>query len=163
MIGRIDVQHVTGEHRPGQSFRHHVGGEGQRGLHVLGEARVVQCRPGLVVAGDQPGVMAVDERDGVHGATGAYRGEQRERVVPVVSAPRPERGLSSTSPLVILAHSGSAVHPVPTWRGRVTRSADTTVIRWIHRSADTATRPLLSRSMCAGIPPGPIEQGTTSS
>ena len=61
----------------------------------------------LVVADDEPGVVAVGERDRVHGAVLAHLGEQRERVVAVVAAPRLQ--------CIGCAHR-PIIHPAPSLR-----------------------------------------------
>ena len=87
VVGRVDGEHVPGQRRAGQALGDDLAAAGQRGVHVLGQPRVVQRRPGLLVADDQPGRVPVGERDLVHRAGRADLREQRERVVAVVGHP----------------------------------------------------------------------------
>ena len=91
VVGRVDAEHVPRERRPGQALGHHPAAGGQRGVHVLGEACVVERGAGLLVADHEPGVVPVGERDRVHRAELADRGEQREGVVAVEGPPRSQR------------------------------------------------------------------------
>ena len=86
MIGWIDHEHVPGERRPGETLGHHLPARGERGLHVLGEPRIVQRHPGLGMTDHQPRLVSVGERDLVHRAEPTDLGEQGERVVTVVDA-----------------------------------------------------------------------------
>ena len=88
VVGRVDGEHVPGQRGPGQAFGHHLAAVGQRGVHVLGQPRVVQRRPRLVVTHDQPRRVPVGQAHQVHRAGRAHLGEQRERVVAVVVTPR---------------------------------------------------------------------------
>ena len=84
VIRRVDVEHVPGEGRSGQTFGYHLVAGGLGRVHVLGEPRVVECGARLVVADHEPGAVAVGQRDLVHAATVAEGGEEGERIVAVV-------------------------------------------------------------------------------
>ena len=77
--------------RPGEALGHDRRVGVERGVHVLRQPLVVERGAGLVVADDEPGVVAVDERHREHGAAPAHVGEQWERIVAVVRPPRLQR------------------------------------------------------------------------
>ena len=64
---------------------------GKRGVHVLGQVRVVQRLARRGVPDDEEGAVAVGQGHLVHRPGGANLGEQRERAVAVVVAPVVER------------------------------------------------------------------------
>ena len=84
VIRRVDVEHVPGERRSRQTLGYHLVAGGLRGVHVLGQPRVVECGTRLVVADHEPGAVAVGQRDLVHGATVAEGAVEGERIVAVV-------------------------------------------------------------------------------
>ena len=94
VVGRVDAEHVPGERGAGQALGDHRAVAGERGVHVLGQPRVVERGPGLGVSDDEPGPLPVGQRDLVHRPVGADLREQRERVVAVVVAPRVERRIT---------------------------------------------------------------------
>ena len=49
VVGRVDAEHVPGERGAGQALGDHRAVAGERGVHVLGQPRVVQRGPGLGV------------------------------------------------------------------------------------------------------------------
>ena len=117
VVRRIDGEHVPGECRSGETLGHDGRVGGQRGVHVLRQPRVVECCAGLVVADDQPRIVAVDERHRVDRAAPAHVGEQGERVVAVARSPCLQRRGH-----VVLDHRGgiltrpgtAAATPTPT-------------------------------------------------
>jgi hypothetical protein len=66
VVGRVDAEHVPGERGAGQALGDHRAVAGERGVHVLGQPRVVERGPCLGVADDEPGALAVGQRDLVH-------------------------------------------------------------------------------------------------
>ena len=88
VVGRVDAEHVPGERGAGQALGDHRAVAGERGVHVLGQPRVVERGPCLGVSHDEPRSLAVGQRDLVHRPVGPDLREQRERVVAVVVAPR---------------------------------------------------------------------------
>jgi hypothetical protein len=64
---------------------------GQGGVHVLRQPRVIQRRPGLLMAHDQPRRAPVGQGDLVYRSGRTHLREQREQVVAVVVTPRVER------------------------------------------------------------------------
>ena len=112
VVGRVDAEHVPGERGAGQALGDHRAVAGERGVHVLGQPRVVERGPGLGVPDDEPGPLPVGQRDLVHRAVGPDLREQRERVVAVVVAPRVERRIThrrppSIGPVADLAEAGT--------------------------------------------------------
>ena len=91
VVRRVDDEHVPGQRRPRKALGDDLSAARQRGVHVLGQPRVVQRRPGLLVTDDQPGRVPVGEGDLVYRPGGPHLREQRERVVAVVVTPRVER------------------------------------------------------------------------
>jgi hypothetical protein len=55
VVGRVDAEHVPGEGGTGQALGDHCSVAGECGVHVLGQAGVVERGLGLLVADDQPG------------------------------------------------------------------------------------------------------------
>ena len=90
VVGRVDAEHVPGEGGTGQALGDHRAVTGKCGVHVLGQAGVVERGLGLLVADDQPRAVPIGQRDLVHRAVRLDAGEQRVRVVSVVVAPRVE-------------------------------------------------------------------------
>ena len=105
VIGRIDVEHVASERRPGKALRDDLGAGGERGLHVLGEPRVVQRGPSLVVADHQPRRMTVGQRHRMHRTTRANLREQAETGRPGRRRPTPRapRSVAVTEPFFVEA------------------------------------------------------------
>jgi hypothetical protein len=95
VVGRVDAEHVPGQRGTGEAFGDDLAAARQRGVHVLGQARVVQRGLGLLVPHDQPRRVPVSEPGLVHRAGRANLREQRERVVPVEVTPRVERRMAS--------------------------------------------------------------------
>ena len=81
VVGRVDVEHVPRELRPGQALGHDIAILFERGEHVLGDAGVAQRLAGCVVAEHDPGRMTVGEAHPLHRAPGPGLGEVTERVV----------------------------------------------------------------------------------
>ena len=96
VIRRVDAEHVPREGGTWKALGHDAAAGRQRGVHVLGEPRVVERDPRLLVADHEPGVVPVGQRDRVHRAQLADRGEQREGVVAVVGSPRPSASVVVT-------------------------------------------------------------------
>ncbi len=90
VVGRVDAEHVPGEGGTGQALGDHRPVTGECGVHVLGQAGVVESGLRLLVADDQPRAVSVGKRDLVHRAVRLDLREQRVRVVSVVVAPRAE-------------------------------------------------------------------------
>ena len=95
VVGRIDGEHVPRERRPRETFGDDAPGSRHRRLHVLGDPRVVQRGPRLVVPDDQPGLVTVSQRHPVHRRPVANRLEQRKGIVPVERAPLGQRLLDA--------------------------------------------------------------------
>ena len=135
MIGRVDAEHVPGERRAGQALGDHAAVRRHRRVHVLGQPRVLQRDAGLLVAAHQPRAVPVGQGDRVHRTELADAGEQRERVVLVVCAPRRQclfyrrhhhspselicrnsgdpRQAASTQPAVKVPLAASGERPIP--------------------------------------------------
>jgi hypothetical protein len=94
VVRRVDGEHVAGEGGPGQALRDDLTAVGERGVHVLGQPRVVQRCLRLVVADHQPGGVPVGEPHLVHRGRRTNLRKQRERVVAVVVTPRVERRMA---------------------------------------------------------------------
>ena len=71
VVGRVDAEHVPCEGRAGQPLGDDRAVARERGVHVLGQPRVVERRAGLGVADDQPGRVPVGQRHFVHRPVGA--------------------------------------------------------------------------------------------
>ena len=87
VVGRVDVEHVASERRPGQPLVDHLGVVVEGGDHVLGDPRVPEHLAGGVVSQDQPGIVAVGEAAGADRALLAGPGEVPEGVVADLRAP----------------------------------------------------------------------------
>ena len=135
------------------------------GVHVLRQPRVVERGAGLVVADDEPRVVAVDERHRVDRAAPAHVGEQGERVVAVVRPPRRQRRrhvvlnhrqtisqLRHVPRRVIRPPFWAAFGPIPVVGGL--RSGIPSVGRpdWRIGTEVTLTRPRLTLRRWAGSP-----------
>ena len=114
VVGRVDGEHVAGQRGSGQAFGDRAAVAGQRGVHVLGQPRVVQGRLGLVVAHDQPRRVPVGQAHRVRRARRAHLREHAVRVVAVVVTPRVERRM----PLCRLGRRSHQTPRVGPRRGR---------------------------------------------
>ena len=70
VVGRVDVEHVPGELRPGQALGHDIAVVFERGEHVLGDARVVERLAGCVVPEYNPRRVTVGQAYPLHRAPG---------------------------------------------------------------------------------------------
>jgi hypothetical protein len=81
VVGRVDAEHVPGEGGTGQALGNHRAVTGEGGVHVLGQAGVVESGLRLLVADDQPRAVPIGQRDLVHWTIRLDLREQRVRVV----------------------------------------------------------------------------------
>ena len=88
VVGLVDVEHVPGERRAGQTFGHDVAADCERGTHVLREPLVIERGVRRLVMDDQPSLVAVHQRDPMHRPELPDLGEQGKRGVLVISTPR---------------------------------------------------------------------------
>ena len=112
VIGRVDREHVPGEHRSREALGDDVIAALERGMHVLGQSRITQGGTGFGIGNDEPRGMSIGERDPVNWAAPAEEGVQRERVVEVVRAPRGERSIDRGGGGVRLGGRWVIVHGV---------------------------------------------------
>ena len=115
VVGRVDREHVAREGRPRESLRHDIARRRERGLHVFRDSLIVERGARLVVPDDQPRVVTVGERDGVHRPERTDLFEQRIGIVAVELAPRGQRFLQTR-------HRSSSSAPTPECNRATTRS-----------------------------------------